>query len=77
MSQKQTLKANAGFMLLQINELKAENYEAEKDARLKVTNLQKQHEEAMSNLQVSNNCFLSWVTVGRVSHCLLPDEFKV
>ena len=46
-------------MLLQINELKAENYEAEKDARLKVTNLQKQHEEAMSNLQVRNNCILS------------------
>ena len=59
MSQKQTPKANAGFMLLQINELKAENYEAEKDARLKVTNLQKQHEEAMSNLQVRNNCILS------------------
>lgn len=59
LSQKQTPIANAGFMLLQINELKAENYEAEKDARLKVTNLQKQHEEAMSNLQVRNNCILS------------------
>ncbi|XP_076466473.1 protein FAM76B-like [Babylonia areolata] len=37
-----------------INELKAENYEAEKEARVKVQNLQKQHEVAISNWQVKN-----------------------
>lgn len=42
------------FVSFQINELKAENYEAEKDARVKVTTLQKQHEDTVSSLQVSD-----------------------
>ena len=62
-TQTHTQNGNTGLMLLQINELKAENYEAEKDARLKVTNLQKQHEEAISNLQVSNIVMILTVTV--------------
>ncbi|KAL8586639.1 hypothetical protein ACOMHN_040147 [Nucella lapillus] len=37
-----------------VNELKAENYEAEKEARLKLQNLQKQHEDAINNLQTKN-----------------------
>nr|KAG5700246.1 hypothetical protein BaRGS_007619 [Batillaria attramentaria] len=37
-----------------ITELKAENYEAEKDARQRIQTLQRQHEEAIGNLQVKN-----------------------
>lgn len=40
------------FCYFQITELKAENYEAEKEARLKIQNVQKQNEETINNLQV-------------------------
>ncbi|XP_070191445.1 protein FAM76B-like isoform X1 [Littorina saxatilis] len=36
------------------NELKAETWESEKDARTKVTNVQKLHDEAITSLQVKN-----------------------
>lgn len=37
-----------------ITELKAENYEADKESRQKVLNVQRMHEETISNLQVKN-----------------------
>ena len=40
------------FMFTQITELKANHYEQEKNMRLKLQNLQKQHTEAIEQLQV-------------------------
>ena len=44
---------------LQISELRAENYEAEKEMRTKLTTVQKNSEETISNLQVMLHGLLS------------------
>lgn len=45
-----------------ISELKVDNYEADKEFRVKITNMQKQHEDAIGNLQVKNRELQKQVT---------------